>query len=194
MTGSQNNKDLILILYRQPFTVFRTVDVAMLTGESDRASLTKKLNYHASKGRLRNPRKGIYTRPEYNLVELACRIYAPSYISLNYVLQKAGIIFQYDSTITLISYLSRTLAIDGFTFQYRKLKDTILANPAGIDRQPDDVNMAQAERAFLDMLYLDPGFYFDKPGFLDPEKVIALYPVYRSKALEKRAAEILRNV
>jgi hypothetical protein len=194
MTGSRNKKDIILSLYQQSLTVFRTVDVAMLIGETDRASLAKKLNYHVGKGRLRNPRKGIYTKPEYNPVELACRIYAPSYISLNYALQKAGIVFQYDSAFTLVSYLSRTLEIDKFTFRYRKLKDPILANPAGIDRQPNQVNIAQAERAFLDMLYLNPGFYFDQPGSLNPEKVTALFPVYKSKALEKRAAEILRNV
>ena len=194
MTGSSNKKDIVLILYQQNVTVFRTNDVAMLTGERDRTSLTKKLNYHVQKGRLRNPRKGIYTKPLYNPVELACRIYAPSYVSLNYVMQKAGIVFQYDNTITLVSYLSRSVGMDGYTFQFHKLKDTILANPAGIDKQQDHITIAQPERAFLDTLYLHPGMYFDNPGTLDPGKVTALFPVYNSKALEKRASEILGHV
>jgi hypothetical protein len=42
MTGSRNKKDIILSLYQQSLTVFRTVDVAMLIGETDRASLAKK--------------------------------------------------------------------------------------------------------------------------------------------------------
>jgi hypothetical protein len=170
------------------------VDVAMLTGETDRLSLTKKLNYHVNKGRLRNPRKGIYTKPEYNPVELACRIYSPSYVSLNYVLQRSGTVFQYDNTITLVSYLSRTIEIDGFTFQYRKIKDTILANPAGIEKQSNDVTIAQPERAFLDMLYLVPDFYFDTLRSLEQEKVTALLPVYHSKALENRASEVFADV
>ena len=194
MIGSQNNKDIVLTLYRQNQTVFRTVDVAMLSGETDRLSLTKKLNYHVSKGRLRNPRKGIYTKPEYNPVELACRIYSPSYVSLNYVLQKAGVVFQYDNTITMVSYLSRVIEMDGFTFQYRKIKDTILANQAGIEKQTNGVTMARPERAFLDMLYLVPGFYFDTLRSLDREKVTALLPVYESKALEKRVSEVFADV
>jgi len=194
MIGSQKNKDIVLALYRQNQTVFRTVDVVMLSGETDRLSLTKKLNYHVSKGRLRNPRKGIYTKPEYNPVELACRIYSPSYVSLNYVLQKSGVVFQYDNTITMVSYLSRVIEMDGFTFQYRKIKDTVLANQAGIEKQTNGVTIARPERAFLDMLYLVPGFYFDTLRSLDQEKVTALLPVYETKALEKRVSEVYADV
>ncbi|MDD3331464.1 MAG: hypothetical protein WCS39_08090 [Bacteroidales bacterium] len=49
-----------------------------------------------------NPRKGFYAKDNYNPEEIACLLYPPTYISLEYVLQGAGIVFQYDSTITNI--------------------------------------------------------------------------------------------
>ncbi|MEZ5146703.1 MAG: hypothetical protein R2759_06385 [Bacteroidales bacterium] len=111
MTGSSNKKDIVLILYQQNVTVFRTNDVAMLTGERDRISLTKNL-ITMRKGRLKSKERHIH-QTLYNPAELACRIYAPSYVSLNYVMQKAGIVFQYDNTITP-RQLSEPVGRDGW--------------------------------------------------------------------------------
>ena len=79
----------------------------MLVGESNFQSLNRKINYAIRTGKLLSPRKGIYVKPGYDPEELACAIYSPSYISLEYVLQKSGIIFQYDSQITVVSYLKK---------------------------------------------------------------------------------------
>ena len=97
----------------------------MLTGETNFQSLNKKLNYYVHAGKLQNPRKGIYTKPGYEPEELACSIYRPSYISLEYVLQKAGVVFQFDSRITLVSYLSRNIEVDTREYRYRKMKDDL---------------------------------------------------------------------
>jgi len=114
MSGSQNNKtDLIFSIYKDIRTVYKLKDIALLVGEENFGSLNQKLNYYVRSGKLFSPRKGIYTKSGYNKNELACTIYTPSYISLEFVLQKAGIIFQYDSRITSISYLSRSIEIDG---------------------------------------------------------------------------------
>jgi hypothetical protein len=113
------------------------------------------------KGKLQNPRKGIYTKPDYNKKELACTIYRPSYISLEYVLQKAGILFQHDSRITVISYLTRCIDVENNIYLYRRIKGEILVNTIGIIRQNNHINIASAERAFLDLLYLNANFYFD---------------------------------
>ena len=88
-------KDLIYILYSDVRTVFRLKDIAMLMGETNSNSLKKKMNYYVGTGRLQNPRKGLYCKPNYNPQELACRIFVPAYISLEYVLQQAGVVFQY---------------------------------------------------------------------------------------------------
>lgn len=183
MFSSQNN-DVILSLYRDKRTVFRLSDVAMLTGDTDRISLSKKLNYYVRTGKLNNPRKGIYTKPDYSARELACRLYTPSYISLETVLASEGVIFQYDSSITIVSYLSRTLEINEQTLRYRKIKNACLLNTRGIIRQTEGINIATPERALLDMLYLNPGYYFDNINAVDKEKTLSLVEIYDSKTLQ----------
>ena len=192
MFGS-HNKDVMLAVYQDRRTVFRLIDVSMLTGETDLPGLGKKLNYYVRKGYLNNPRKGIYVKPEYNTEELACRIYSPSYLSLDYVLQRSGVIFQYDSHMTLISYLSRTVEIDDQHFRFRKIKGPVLVNTTGIDRLNNQVNVACPERAFLDALYLEPDYYVDNIHPLDKSVIKGLLPVYRSNALNGRIKTIFEN-
>jgi hypothetical protein len=103
-------KDVILEIYKDIGTVYRFNDIVMLVGETNFQSLSKKLNKFVHLGKLLNPRKGIYAKSNYNPEELACILYTPSYISLEYVLQKAGVVFQYDSRITTISYMNMSLA------------------------------------------------------------------------------------
>ena len=101
------------------------------------------------------------------------------------MLQKAGIIFQYDSTITAVSYLSRKLNIDNNNYSYRKIKNEIMVDNTGIE-QIDNINIATPERAFLDTLYLNSNYYFDNIRLLNRELVADLLPIYESKALEAR--------
>lgn len=195
MFGSRNNREnIVLSLYRNDRTVFRLIDVAMLVGETNLQSLSKKLNYYIHKGQLQNPRKGIYTKPGYNHEELACCLYTPSYISLEYVLQKAGIIFQYDTQITAISYLSRTVELENQSYRFRKIKDTILTNLKGIRRQANHVNIATPERAFLDMLYLKHEYYYDNFNPLDKGFLKNILPIYQSKALTQKVNNLLKDV
>jgi hypothetical protein len=177
MFGSQNIKNgVILKIFEDKRTVFRLKDIALLTGEINFLSLNKKLNYYVSTGKLQNPRKGIYVKPEFNREELACTIYTPSYISLEYVLQKAGIIFQYDSGITVVSYLSRELNIEGQSYRFRKIKGELLINTGGISRHDNQINIATPERALLDLLYLEKRFYFDNLTPLNKEVINKLFP------------------
>jgi hypothetical protein len=194
MYSSQNNeKDLILAVYRESRSVFRLNDIAMLMGVSDFKSLNKRLNYYVRARKLNNPRKGIYTKPGYDPEEMACSVFTPSYISLQYVLQKAGIVFQYDSRITSVSYLSRIIEIENLAFIYRKIKGSSLVNTAGIIRQNNHINIASPERAFLDFLYLEKEFHFDNLNPLNKEIVHELLPVYESKALINTVKKYLKN-
>jgi hypothetical protein len=181
----------VLAIYQDIRTVFRLNDIALLTGETNFQSLNQKLNYYVRTGKLQNPRKGIYVKPAYNSEELACTIYTPSYISLETVLQKAGIVFQFDPRISLISYLSRTIEVENQTYVYRKMKGEILVNTAGIIRQNNQVNIATAERAFLDLLYLNAETYFDNLNPLNKDFVYKLLPVYHSKVLTMRVNKLL---
>ncbi len=192
MLGSQNNSgNVLLAIYKDTRTVFRFKDIALLTASTNFQSLNNKLNYYVRKGDIIKPRKGIYAKPGYNPEELSCRIYSPSYISLEYVLQRAGAIFQYDPGITAVSYLSRNIKVDVLFLRFRKIKDEILVNPAGIIQQAGHVNIASAERAFLDLMYLDPGYYIDNPVPLDKKEIKRLLPVYDNLALCTRISEMI---
>ena len=116
MNSSQNNT--LLLLFESPQTVFTMAGIALLTGESREGVLSKRLNYYVREGKLQNPRRGIYAKKGYNPEELACLLYTPSYLSLEYVLQKAGVVFQYDSCLTCAGYLSRTVEADGKEYDY----------------------------------------------------------------------------
>jgi len=190
MIGSRN-KDVIFSLYQDSRTIFRLSDVAMLTGDTDRVSLGKKLHYYVKTGKLRNPRKGIYAKSDYSPRELACRLYTPSYISLEYVLRKEGLIFQYDTSITSVSYLSRTLEIEDQVYIYRKIKNAYLLNTRGLLRLPNGINIATPERALLDMLYLSPGFYFDNLNPVNEKKVLELLDIYQSQTLQYNLKKLL---
>ena len=194
MFGSLNNTENILIsLYKDTRTVFRFRDIALLTGSTNFQSINNKLNYYVRTGKILNPRKGVYAKPGYNPEELSCRIYSPSYISLEYVLQKAGIIFQYDSGITVVSYLSRNLKVGDLSLRFHRLKGEILVNPAGIIQQAGHINIASAERAFLDLMYLDPVYYIDNPGSMDKKEIRRLLPVYDNLSLNSRINDIIAN-
>ncbi|MDR3188907.1 MAG: type IV toxin-antitoxin system AbiEi family antitoxin domain-containing protein [Prevotellaceae bacterium] len=185
--------DLIYTLYSDARTVFRLKDVAMLTGETSFTSLNQKLNYYVRTGRLANPRKGLYCKPGYNREELACRIFAPAYVSLEYVLQRAGVIFQHDSRLTVVSYLSREVEVDGQTFLFRKIKNELLVSLPGLEQQGNSVTIAAPERAFLDMLYLNGAMYFDNLNPLRRDLIAQILPAYGSQALTKRVKKILED-
>ncbi len=187
------NQDIVFAVYKDKRTVFRLNDIALLVGESNFQSLNKKLNYYVHTGKLKNPRRGIYTKPVYNPEELACNIYTPSYISLEYVLQKSGIIFQYDSGITAVSYLSRNIEVSGKNFLFRKIKGEVLVNTAGINRHENHVNIASAERAFLDLMYLNTEFYCDNLNPLNRQITYKILSIYQSKSLSERVKKVLQN-
>ena len=185
--------DLIYTLYKDTRTVFRLKDVAMLMGESSFGSLNLKLNYYVRTGRLQNPRKGLYCKTNYNPQELACRVFTPAYISLEYVLQRAGVIFQYDSRLTVISYLTREAEIDNQIFSFRKIKNELLVSQRGVEQQGNTVTIATPERAFLDMLYLNGAMYFDNINPLKKDLIKQILPVYQSKTLNTRVQKILKD-
>lgn len=190
--SSSPNRDIILSVYSDKRSVFTLVDIAMLIGESNFKKLNERLNYYVHKGKLFRPRKGIYVKQEYNPEELACTLYTPSYISLEYVLLKAGIVFQYDERITAVSYLSRSVDIEGSIYTYRKIKSETLIVTQGII-QMGNVNIATPERAFLDTLYLNTSYHFDNLNPLDNTLINKFLPAYNSKKLSVRVKKLLSN-
>ena len=190
MNSSQKEIDILFEIYKDSRTVFRINDIALLINSNDRL-LYQKLNKLVKKGKLLNIRKGIYAKEGYKAEELACLLYTPTYISLGYVLQRSGIVFQYDSAITNISYLNRTIYVNELSIQYRQIKRDVLLNTNGIIFQ-NNTNIATPERAFLDTLYLNGFFYFDNIKQLDITKVNQLLPIYNSVSLIRNTEKILK--
>lgn len=187
-------KSIILAVYADKRTVFSLADLAMITGITNPLALRQSINYYVKKGEILNPRKGIYTKINFDVLELACKIYSPSYISNETVLQKEGLIFQYYEKITLISYLSRSIYIEKSVnneFSFRKIKNNILLNTTGINRLSNGINIACAERAFLDTLYLSGNYYFDNLNILNKNKVKEILQIYQSKSLQTTAKNLL---
>lgn len=79
------------------------------------------MSYFAKSGSIKKLSRGVYAKDHYDVLELANKLYAPSYISLETVLQKAGVIFQYYESIFAVSYLTRTVEVSGHTIEYRRI-------------------------------------------------------------------------
>ena len=190
MISSREN--IMIAISSSPRTAFNTKSIALLLNEKRDLLLTKKLNYYVQKGLLLNPRKGIYTKINPNMEELAGLVFVPSYISLQYVLQKAGVVFQYDSAITSVSYLNREIEMCGQTFRYNQVKKEIAYNLEGIERR-DNINIATPERALLDMMYLNSECYFDNIDGINKRKIAQLLSIYQSLRLNERVKELFKT-
>ncbi len=183
--------NLLQTVLNSPRTVFTVQSLLMLSGLDDSKKLTKSLHYYTTEGKILNPRRGVYTKLKYDEQEMACSLYRPTYISLEYVLQRAGVVFQWDESITCISYLSRTVEVNNKRYLYRKINLELWIGMEGIE-QRDNIAMAIPERAFLDMMYLSAGnCYFDNLRPLSVKKIRELLPLYRSVKLNERVAKLL---
>lgn len=177
-------------LLRSNKTVFSSNDIAMLWHETTTNATRVRLHYFVEKGELYRIRKGLYAKNEqYNRLELATRVLSPSYVSFETVLVKEGLIFQYYAPIFIASYTTREITIDQQIYSIRKIKYEILVNATGIDHV-NETSIATKERAFLDMLYIDPHFYFDNLRSLDWDKVFDLLPIYTNQRLDNMVKEI----
>jgi hypothetical protein len=177
------------VLLRSSRTVFSTKDVALLWGERKDNTITGRLNKYVKSGKLVGIRRGIYGKDRnYDKLELASRIFTPSYVSFETILTQAGINFQFYEKITVASYLTREIIIDGQTYTYKKIKDFVLTNPAGVENK-NGTSVASPERAFLDTIYIHKDYHFDNFGALNWDKVFEILPIYRNKRMAKKVNE-----
>lgn len=173
-------------LYQSPKTILATKDLALIWQENNANNLKSKIAYYVKQGTLLRLTRGIFTKDKnYNPKELATTLYVPSYISFETVLREAGIIFQHHDTIFAAGPWSKTLMIDTHQITYRKLKKSLLYNPVGVSSQ-DKFSQATPERAFLDMLYLFPEYYFDNLRAINWERCSELARIYNNQQLLKR--------
>lgn len=178
--------DRLAKIYQYSKTVLNVRDLAVLWREPDAKKIKYATSYYVRTGKLIRLSRGIFAKVKnYNPKDLAQSIYVPSYISFETVLREAGIIFQYYETIFLAGQLSKDLCIDTYKFTFRKMKKDILFSPRGLVYK-ETYWIASPERAFLDMLYLFPRYYFDNVRPIQWEKCFELVSLYNNKQLDKR--------
>ena len=180
--------NIILSLYKKPQTVFTLQEIALLFPEIPYGNLKKRMSYFSKSGAIKKLSRGVYAKDQFNVFELANKVYTPSYISLETVLQKAGVIFQYYESIFAVSYVSRTVEVGGRTIVYRRMKKDVFLNKQGIEEQ-ENVVMATPERAFLDAVFLYKNYHFDNLAPLNWDKIMELKNLYQSRAFNRRVEE-----
>lgn len=175
-------------------TVFSIADLGKIWKIGDPKYLKVVASRFSKNGQLQRLKRGIYAiSDEYDVFELANKLKAPSYVSLETVLAKEGIIFQdYGQTIFSISNNSIIKEAAGKTFSYSKINNEIFSNPLGI-RLQGQAYVASPERAVCDRIYLSPKYYFDKLDSLKPEKLEEISRIYNERT-RKEVGKILKEI
>ena len=97
-----DNMKYLKTLIESKNTVFTTSELKILLKIKNASQLNVNLQTIKKQNIVKNLWYGIRTLNNYDKLELASKLRKNSYISLEYVLQKSGIIFQsYEKTITL---------------------------------------------------------------------------------------------
>lgn len=170
--------DYISTILRSKQTVLSAKDMMLLWGEATSDAARVRISYYAKSGDLYRVRRGIYAKDKsYNKLELATKIFTPSYVSFETVLGQSGITFQHYNQIFVASYTKREITADGQIYSYKRIKDAILTNSAGIENK-DNYSIATPERAFLDIVYLNKDYHFDNLSALNWDKVFEIIPIY----------------
>lgn len=181
--------DYITTILRSNKTVFSFKDIVLLWGHASTNAVRVRVNYYIKNKDLYRIRQGFYAKDKnYDKLELASRIFTPSYVSFETVLGQAGITFQYYGQIFVASYLTRNITCDGQIYSFRKIKDTVLINKSGIENKEEN-SIASKERAFLDTIYINKDYYFDNLYPLDWDKVFEISSIYDNKRMVKKVKE-----
>ena len=175
-----------LKLFKSKSTVLTLKEISLIWQDTNINNTKSRINYFVKSGKLFSPRKGIYVKSnDYDLFELATKLYNPSYISLETVLQREGIVFQSHLSIYVVSYLSREIKCDKKKIIYKKIKNEILMNPKGLLKK-ENYYIASKERAMLDTLYLYKNYHFDNLRQINWDKCFDLLTIYGNKKLNQR--------
>lgn len=154
------NKELI---EKKPYLTKKELSILL---EKKGKNLDKKINLLIRDNFLIPLKKGLYTTRIYTLVNknqsmdeyLANIIYYPSYLSLEYVLAKEGIIAEAVYVYTSVSLkTTRVFKNNLGTFSYRKIKDNLFTGYQQKDfSESYKIKIASKAKALFDWFYLRP--------------------------------------
>ncbi len=179
-------KTNILSILRSKTTVFTFKEILLASSEEKPQLLRRRLSYYVQKKELYPIRRGLYAKDKnYDRLELATKIFTPSYVSFETILIEAGVIFQHYDTVFVATYQTKDIVCDGQAYSFKKIKDAILTNNIGVENR-GNYFAASRERAFLDVLYLNKDYHFDNLAPLDFKKVLTMLSIYNNKRMIKK--------
>ena len=160
--SSNSQTQVDLIFQTEPFLTKQEVSlVIMKTGKN----LDKKILQYLGNNTLLPLKKGLYmpqtylTRAPYYIREYIANIlYSPSYLSLDYVLSREGIIPESVFTYTSVSTKSTRIFFNNLgRYSYQTIKPLLLTGYSTLPLSSDlSVKIATRAKALFDLLYLKP--------------------------------------
>lgn len=186
-------EDKLIKLERSRLSVFTIEDISTLWQISDRKVLLESIKYYLRTHRLKSLKRGVYVIHEaYSELELAQKLYTPSYISLHTALGLHGINFQHYETIYAVALKRKKIEVDEKLFSYHALNENIFWNSLGVVRK-ETYYLAEPERAVCDTIYLFPQVGFDYIQKLDIEKLRSIARLYQSQTLINKVEKIIAS-
>lgn len=173
-------------------TVFTKKDLEKILDFKTKMALDKFLYREKKKWFLINIYYGIYAFKKYDILELACKIKKKSYISLETVLKKSWVIFQYYDDIFLVSDDNLEKKVWEQNFMFHKIKESVLFNQLGLEHKKT-YTIASVERAICDKIYLSKNYYFDDLWDVDFEKLENISKIYNNKRVVLEVNKLIKK-
>ncbi len=136
--------------------IFGAVNIQRIFGVTKQTALLA-LQRYTKRGLIESLRRGMYCLYNAPLPSayIANKLYEPSYVSLEFALSYNGVIPENVYTITSVTpKANRRFQAQGKTFTYRRLKRSVFTGYKVIKQGGISYNIADAEKAFVDLNYL----------------------------------------
>lgn len=192
MSNYYGNMNTYTTLLNSGKTVFTKKDLEKILNLKSKGALDKFLYREKQKWFLENVFYWIYALKKYDVLELAGKMRKKSYISLETVLKKQGVVFQYYEDIFLVSDDSLEKKVWEQKFNFSKIKDSVLLNQLWLEHKKS-YTIASAERAICDRVYLSKDYYFDSLEWIDFEKLEEISHIYKNKRVEKEINKLIQQ-
>jgi predicted transcriptional regulator of viral defense system len=136
----------------------------------DQKNISSQIAFWLKKGYLTKIKDGLYLlskiKSEINPMLFASKIYAPSYLSLEFVLNYYGIIPDIPGTYTSVTSRTTKYFKNNFgNFTYQKVKSEFFSGYESRNEKNISFNIATPEKALMDYLYLNKSNLKADPDF-----------------------------
>ena len=160
--------------------VFSQADLANLVGLRSKLATARMLSRLVQSGVLLRAQRGFYTTQKFNLWQLAARIAPKSYLSMDSVLARNGLIGSVpEFSLSAVTVgRGRTIKTDQWRIRFCSIAENLFF---GFQTNATGIRVADSEKAFLDLLY----FYVKGVRFvIDPVQEVTVQKLNRRKIVQ----------